>query len=147
MQCSTTHPSLVNNIHCITIINGWIISIREGSAFQKVEYYSINKRNTNISQIKLDCLYIRVTHMEQKMHLPRKAFNNPDFPDSLGPKTKHWKTFLSVCCFLRSKRLFLVTRSADDGSPVYPMYIKFSRLLTGSRSVRRAHCKHHHYPK
>ena len=85
--------------------------------------------------------------MDQKMHLPRKAFNNPDFPASLGPKTKHWKTFLSDCCFLRSKRLFLVTRMAEGGSPAYPMYIKFSKLLTGSRSVRRAHCNHHHYLK
>jgi len=54
---------------------------------------------------------------QKRKNLPIKEFNNADFPAFLGPKTKHCKTFLSECCFLRSKRLLLVTRIADDGSP------------------------------
>jgi hypothetical protein len=55
------------------------------------------------------------------MNLPIKEFINADFPDFFGPKTKQWKTFLSDCFFLRSKRLLLVKRTAAEGSPEYPM--------------------------
>lgn len=52
-----------------------------------------------------------------RSYLPIREFNNADFPASFGPKTKHWKTFLSVCFFLRSMRLLLVIRMAEEGSP------------------------------
>lgn len=50
-------------------------------------------------------------------YLPIKDFNSADFPAPSGPKTKHWKTFLSDCFFLRSMALLRVTRMAEEGSP------------------------------
>lgn len=75
-------------------------------------------------------------------YLPISEFSNADFPAFLDPKTKHWKTFRCDCCRLRSNRLLLVIWKADEGSPVYPMYIKLAKLLAGSRSVISAHCNY-----
>jgi hypothetical protein len=30
--CSTTHPRLINNINCMTLLGGWIIVIRKWPA-------------------------------------------------------------------------------------------------------------------
>lgn len=78
-----------------------------------------------------------------KFYLPMRAFNRADFPAFLGPKTKQCTTFLCETFRLRSTLLFLVIVNAEAGSPVYPMYTKFAKLLAGSRRVIRAHCTQH----
>lgn len=113
---------------------------------EKEENFGNAKRLHNMKRIyyTLLCVYLEIQQVLVQVNmtnLPRKQFSNADFPALLGPKTKHWKIFLSHCCFLRSKRLLLVTRMAEDGSPGNPMYIKCSTLRAGSNSVINDHCK------
>lgn len=111
--------------------NGVKLVLIRNKITKKIQFYKLSRHTTS-------------SNIEPEIHLPIKEFSNADFPASLGPKTKHWKTFLSDCRFLQFKCLLLVTRIAEEGSPVNPMHIRFSTLRIGSRSVIRAHCSEPH---
>lgn len=75
--------------------------------------------------------YIHITmknwvNIVLRHHLPSNDVNNADLPAFLGPKTKHRKTFRSVCCFFLSSNLLLVMCRADAALQLWPMYIKLA---------------------
>lgn len=118
-----THPRFIDHIYCIAPISSWslVISIWPRS-WREITVSQMDRKDENFLLSSVCILGMQqVLVLVNMTNLPRKQFSNADFPALLGPKTKHWKTFLSLCCFLRSKRLLLVRRMAEAGSPGNPM--------------------------
>lgn len=135
----STYPRLIN-MNSITFISCQMIII-EGSAVRKSSLDSKLTSQTNPKNNPYE-LQRRIKVID----LPRKEFNNADFPAFFSQKQSTWKHFCLIVVFY-DLRLLLVTRTAEDGSPGYPMYIRFSTVRAGSKSAISAHCNANIYYK
>lgn len=88
----STYPRLIN-MNSITLISCQMIII-EGSA---VRMSSLDSKLTSQTNPKNNPYELQ--RRIKVIDLPRKEFNNADFPAFFGPKTKRLKTFLSDCWF------------------------------------------------